>query len=79
MKSGALLPEHHAPARIAIQTLGGQIQLRMPGQTIDLPAKALVSLDAGLAHEVEALGESAFLVYLPWSESASHPLEAEPA
>lgn len=75
MKRGALLPEHHAPARIAIQTLEGRLQMRTPEQTVELAPKSFLSLEAGLAHEVEALAESAFLIYLAWSEDALHPLE----
>lgn len=74
MKSGARLPEHHAPTRITIQTLVGRLRIVMSERSIDLTAGSLVTLEGGLAHDVEALEESAFLLTVAWHGAEPHPL-----
>ena len=62
MRSGARLQEHKAPGPISIQTLVGHLRLRTPDKSLDLPAGHVAMLGGGIAHEVEALEESAFLL-----------------
>jgi quercetin dioxygenase-like cupin family protein len=66
VKSGGRLKEHYASARLAIQTISGRLRLHLPDQTIDLPAGHLLVLEREIAHDVEALEESAFLLTLAW-------------
>ncbi len=75
LKAGARLPEHHLPARIAIQTLAGQLHVVMSDQTTTLKAGSLVTLEGGLVHAVEAIEESAFLLTIAWRGVEPHPLE----
>jgi len=71
MKAKTRMHGHKAAARISIQTISGHIRLHLPGRTVDLPAGNLVALDQCLAHDVEALEDSAFLL------SISRPPEAD--
>jgi quercetin dioxygenase-like cupin family protein len=67
LKAGARLEEHLAPGRISIQTLEGQLRLRVAGEEVVLPAGHLVSLERDVPHDVEAEGESAFLLTIAWA------------
>jgi len=62
MRSGAQLQEHKAPGPIAIQTLMGHIRLRTLEDVVDVPAGHVVTLLGDIAHSVEAVEESSFLL-----------------
>ena len=66
MKSGSEMKEHHADARISIQTIKGRVRLQLPDQAIELGGSELMCLDSGIAHDVKALEESAFLITVSW-------------
>jgi quercetin dioxygenase-like cupin family protein len=66
LKARARLPDHHTEGRISIHTIAGHILVRADGRTFDLPMGSLLALDQGLAHDVEALEESAFLLSIAW-------------
>lgn len=66
MKAGTQMHEHKADARISIHSLKGRLRLRLPDQTVDLPAGHLLALDRGTTHDVEAVKESALLLTLSW-------------
>jgi quercetin dioxygenase-like cupin family protein len=67
IKAQAKLPVHQAPVPITLQVLQGQLRVHLPDQTVDLPRGGLLVLEENLAHDVEALEESAFLLTLAWS------------
>ncbi len=66
MKPGGRLEEHHAAARISVQALAGRVRLKLPNQTVDLPAGHLLALESCIEHDVEAFEESALLLTLAW-------------
>jgi quercetin dioxygenase-like cupin family protein len=66
MRAKAIMHEHTAAGRISVQTLSGHIQMKLPKETVDLPAGRLLALDQCLPHDVEALEDSAFLLTLSW-------------
>jgi quercetin dioxygenase-like cupin family protein len=70
LKQGAIVKEHRAPGSAVVQTLSGRIRLGLPNQTVELPAGALVVLEADLPHDVEALEESAFTIAIAWPPGA---------
>jgi len=72
MRQGGRMEEHRAPGRISIQTLTGRLRLQVLDQTIELPAGHVLALDPDVAHDVEALDESAFLLTIAWPARASH-------
>lgn len=66
MKAASEMKEHHADARISVQTLQGKIQVHLHDQSLQLNAGELICLEAGVHHDVEALEESAFLITVSW-------------
>ena len=60
------IPPHRTDGAISIHALSGHIVVRAAGRTFDLPAGALLTLDGGIQHEVEAREESAFLLTIAW-------------
>jgi len=66
MKSGSEMKEHHADARISIQTIQGKIRLQLPDRPLELGSGELMCLESGIAHDVKALEESEFLITVSW-------------
>jgi len=66
LRANARLPGHRAPGRISVHTLRGHIRMRALERTFDLPAGSLLALDRDLAHDVEALEDSALLLTIAW-------------
>ncbi len=66
MKPGSEMKEHHADARISIQTIQGKIRLQLSDQALELGSGELMCLESGIAHDVKALAESAFLITVSW-------------
>jgi len=71
LKSGARLHEHRAAGRISVQAVAGHIQMHVEGKAFDLPAGHLLALERAIAHDVEALEDSAFLLTIAWPEDAT--------
>lgn len=68
MKAGAQMPEHDASATTTVQALQGDIQLELPRGKVTLSAGHLLSMAAGLPHDVDAVTDAAFLLTLGWSK-----------
>ena len=68
MKPGSEMKEHHADARISIQTIQGKVRLQLPDKALELGSGELMCLESGIAHDVKALEESAFLIQSPGLE-----------
>lgn len=78
LRAGARLEEHHAPGRITIHALAGQLRVGVAGQSIAVPTGHLVTLGPTIRHDVEALEESAFLLTIAWpGEHETRPSAAE--
>src|SRR5688572_14544944 len=58
LRRGARLQEHQAPGPVTIHTLSGHLRCHAGGQTLDLPAGHLASLEGSIPHDVEALEDS---------------------
>ena len=69
MMVGARLAEHQVQETAAIQVLHGHVRLRLPDRSVDLASGALLVLDKGLAHDIEAAVESAFVLTIGWNEA----------
>jgi quercetin dioxygenase-like cupin family protein len=61
MKADSEMKDHHADARISIQTIQGRVRVHLPDQAIKLGGGELMCLESGIPHDVKALEESAFL------------------
>jgi len=71
MRPGAQMEDAHPATSgdVVIQVLSGHLQLDVDGQTLDVDAGRLVALDGRVPSVVRALDESAFLIWVSWSES----------
>ncbi len=58
-------------ARISLQALRGNVEVSLPGGTLDLPAGHLATLDGRTPFSVVALTESAVLLTLWWPGAGS--------
>jgi len=70
MRQGGRMEEHRAPGCLSLQTLSGRLRLQVRDQTVDLPTGHILTLDPDVAHDVEALDESAFLLTIVWPARA---------
>jgi len=68
LKSNARLHERKAAGRISVQTIAGHIRMHVESKALDLPADHLLVLERAIAHDVEALEDSAFLLTIAWLE-----------
>jgi quercetin dioxygenase-like cupin family protein len=74
LKARARIPGHRAEGRVAVHTIRGHIRMRALERTFDLPAGSLLTLDEGVAHDVEALEDSAVLLTIAWPGRDSQPV-----
>jgi quercetin dioxygenase-like cupin family protein len=68
LKAGARINEHQADGPITIHTLNGKLRLHVGTETHDIAAGEILILDRALAHDVEALEDSSFLLTVVWPE-----------
>ena len=66
LRPGAHLAEHHAAGPVSIQVLSGHVLARAAGKVFELGEGQLLSIEAQVPHDVEALAESAVLVTIAW-------------
>ena len=66
LRAGARIPDHRTDGRISIHTVRGLVRVRAQDQVRDLPVGTLLALDQALAHDVEALEDSAILLTIAW-------------
>jgi quercetin dioxygenase-like cupin family protein len=64
MKAGATIAQHRSHDTALIHALAGHLRLCLPDRTVDLPAGQLLVIPPDLAHDVEAVVESRFLITL---------------
>jgi len=64
MKANTRIPQHHNPGRICVQTIQGHIRMHAGDELFDLPQGKTLVLEPGITHDVEALEESAFLLFV---------------
>jgi hypothetical protein len=68
LAQGAQIRKHLSTERIALQTLGGRLAVRIPTELVELGSGQLLSLDHHLDYAIEALEASDFLLWLGWSK-----------
>jgi quercetin dioxygenase-like cupin family protein len=66
MKAGTGLGRHHVDGRISIQLFEGSIRLQIAEQSVEMKAGALLTLEYGTPHNLEAIAESALLITISW-------------
>ena len=71
MKADTRIEMHRNPGRISVQTVDGHIRMHAADKTFDLPKGRVLVLDRAVAHDVEALVDSAFLLTVARPETPS--------
>jgi quercetin dioxygenase-like cupin family protein len=66
MKQNTVTKEHRVEGRITIHTLVGHVRLKLPDQTVEVPAGNLLMLHRGIVHDIQAVKESVFLLTMCW-------------
>ena len=66
LKANTRVPEHRTEGRISVHVVEGHVQLKAAGRTFSLRTGSLLALDRGIAHDVEALEDSALLLTIAW-------------
>ncbi len=66
MKAGTRMKEHRTDARFAILTLSGHVRFHFPQASVEVPRGELLAVDRGVAHDVEAIRQSTFLLIIAW-------------
>ena len=62
LRPGARLDDHASHAQVTVQVLAGRLHVRLADRTVEVVADRLVSIETGVAHALEALEESTFLL-----------------
>jgi quercetin dioxygenase-like cupin family protein len=66
LQSGKSVPVHKTEGRVSVHVLSGHIRLSAFGRTFDMLPGSLLALDPGAPHDIEALGDSAYLLTIAW-------------
>ncbi len=66
MKAGTQMQQHQAKGTVSIQAVSGHVRIHVLGEAFDLLAAQMLSLDANVPHDVEAIEDSTFLVSVAW-------------
>ncbi len=66
LRKGARRVEARTDARVSLQALRGNLEIRLPDGVLDLPAGHLVTLESDVGFGIQALTESALLLTLSW-------------
>ena len=62
LRPGARLDDHESQAQVTVQGLAGRLLVRLADRTVEVFPDRLVSIEPGVAHELEALEETTFLL-----------------
>jgi len=66
LENGAHIKEHHADGTISVHVLKGKLRFNVVGKAHELGAGSLFTLAASIRHDVEAVGDAAFLLTISW-------------
>ena len=66
MENASHMKEHHADGTLSMQVLKGKVRVNVAGKPHDLGAGNLFTLAGSIRHDVESLGDSAFLLTISW-------------
>lgn len=71
MQGGSRMPQHHSEGRIAVHCLRGSIRLQLASEARDLREHDVLALDRKVAHDVQAIEDSVFLLTLVLPQQSS--------
>ena len=65
-RSGTRLSTHEPNLRLTVQCLTGHVRVYAGGRIVDVKEGHLAVIDRAMAHDIEAVRESAFLLSVSW-------------
>lgn len=68
LQAGSSVHDQQTDQRIALQPVSGHLRLHLADEVVNLHPDQLLSLDRNLTYRVEAVEESAFLMWVGWSK-----------
>jgi quercetin dioxygenase-like cupin family protein len=68
LRKGYHLHEQQIAERVSLQILSGELRVHVPTETLQLRAAQLLALDRQLPFTVDAVEDSAFMLWLGWSK-----------
>lgn len=68
IRDGYQIHEQQVDERVSFQTLSGALRVHVPTETLQLRSGQLLALDRQVPFTIEALEDSAFLLWLGWSK-----------
>jgi len=66
IKAGSRIAEHRADESASVHVISGHVRLHLPERIADVREGQLLLLERGLAHDVEAVADSAVVLTLGW-------------
>ncbi|HVG27647.1 MAG TPA: AraC family ligand binding domain-containing protein [Acidobacteriaceae bacterium] len=66
MEDAAHMKEHHADGTLSVQVLRGRLRLNVAGKPHELAEGSLFTLAGSIRHDIQSVGDSAFLLTLSW-------------
>lgn len=66
MKAGTRMHQHRAKGSVCIQPVSGHLRIHTLGSSFELRPGQILSFDPNLAHDVEAVEDTTFLVGIAW-------------
>jgi quercetin dioxygenase-like cupin family protein len=67
VRKGTRVRKHQTKAPIAFQSISGRVRLHLPEGPVNLSPGQMITLAAGVAHDVEAVSDASFLLTVAWS------------
>lgn len=71
MKPGGHLEKHRTEGRISVHAVAGRINFRTAERSVVLSAGQMLTLERDIAHDVEAVTDSAILLTIAWPGAAT--------
>ncbi len=69
-RAGTRMSAHEPNERLTVQCLSGHVRVYAGGKAVDLRAGHLAVADKAMAHDIEAVKDSSFLLSVSWPTGA---------
>jgi quercetin dioxygenase-like cupin family protein len=70
LAAGARIQEHHSTEPLAFHPLSGHVALQLREQILHLRPEQLAAVDRNASYTLEAIDDSALLIWVGWQETA---------
>lgn len=67
-RAGTRMPTHEPNERLTVQCISGHVRVYAAGKAMDVKAGHLAVVDKAMAHDIEAVKDSAFLLSVSWPD-----------